>query len=107
MRSSQPCPPSPLANAEDLPIAELIHADRNQQRDVTHLAGPAALEHDAVEINIGVLALDRPIALGFDRCVDLLVEVSLAPSCSLPANPENCYHARQFGVHSGIPISMC
>src|SRR5262249_51854223 len=38
----------PLANAENLPIAALVHADRNQQRDVAHLAGPAALEHDAV-----------------------------------------------------------
>src|SRR5262249_15808142 len=75
------CPPAslvllrPLANAEDLPIAALIHADRNQQRDVAHFASPAALEHDAVEVNIRVLALDRPIAPGFDRCVDLLVQV--------------------------------
>src|SRR6516164_10834761 len=65
----------PLANAEDVPIAALIHADRNQQRDVAHLASPAALEHDAVEVNIRVLALDRPVAPGFDRCVDLLVQV--------------------------------
>src|SRR5215467_76601 len=63
----------PLANAENLPIAALVHADRNQQRDVAHLAGPTALEHDAVEINIGVLALDRTIAPGLDRPVDLLV----------------------------------
>jgi len=63
----------PLANAENLPITALVHADRNQQRDVAHLAGPTALEHDAVEINIGVLALDRTIAPGLDRPVDLLV----------------------------------
>src|SRR5262249_41196822 len=48
----------PLANAENLPVAALIHADRNQQRDVAYLAGPAALEHDAVKINIRALALD-------------------------------------------------
>src|SRR6516165_525280 len=65
----------PLANAKNLPITALVHADRNQQRDVAHLAGPAALEHDAVEINIGVLALDRTIAPRLDRPVDLLVEV--------------------------------
>src|SRR5215467_14041205 len=65
----------PLANAEDLPIAALVHANRNQQRDVAHLAGPAALEYDAVEINIRVLALDRTIAPRLDRPVDLLVEV--------------------------------
>src|SRR5262245_20443317 len=47
----------PLANAENLPITALVHADRHQQRDVAHLAGPAALEHDAVEINIRVVAL--------------------------------------------------
>src|SRR5262245_61913183 len=46
----------PLANAENLPIAALVHADCNQERDVAHLAGPAALEHDAIEINIRVLA---------------------------------------------------
>src|SRR5215831_2109793 len=56
----------PLANAENLPIAALVHADCNQERDVAYLAGPAALEHDAIEINIRVLALDRTIAPGLD-----------------------------------------
>src|SRR5215472_2469738 len=41
-------------STENLPITAIVHADRNQQRDVAHLAGPAALEHDAVEINIRV-----------------------------------------------------
>src|SRR6516225_287433 len=63
----------PFANAENLPIAARVHADRNQQRGVAHLAGPAALEHDAIEINIRVLALDRTISPGLDRPVDLLV----------------------------------
>jgi len=40
----------PLADAENLPITALVHADRNQQRDVAHLSGPTAFEHDAVEI---------------------------------------------------------
>jgi hypothetical protein len=30
----------PLANAENLPITTLVHADRNQQRDVAYLASP-------------------------------------------------------------------
>src|SRR4029077_17324499 len=30
-----------LANAENLPMAALVHADRNQQRDVAHLSGPS------------------------------------------------------------------
>jgi len=66
----------PLANAENLPITALVHADRNQQRDVAHLAGLAALEHDAVEKGIRVVALDRTIAPRLDRPVDL--------SCSGP-----------------------
>ena len=33
----------PLANAENLPITALVHADRNQQRDVAHLGSPAEL----------------------------------------------------------------
>src|SRR6516165_3358459 len=57
----------PLADAENVLVTVLVHADRNQQRDVAHLAGPIAFEHDAVEINIRVLALDRAIAPGLDR----------------------------------------
>jgi hypothetical protein len=40
----------PFADAENLPIAALAHADCNQQRDIAHLAGPTAFEHEAVEI---------------------------------------------------------
>src|SRR5262245_2296695 len=54
-------------------LRNALQPDRNQQRDVAHLAGPTALEHDAVEINIRVLALDRTIAPGLDRPVDPLV----------------------------------
>src|SRR5260221_1558348 len=63
----------PFANAENLPIAALVHADRTKQRAVPHPAGPAALEQEPIEINIRVLALDRTIAPGLDRPVDLLV----------------------------------
>src|SRR5262249_7960094 len=65
----------PFADAENLPIAALVHADCNQERDVAHLAGPTAFEHDAVKINIRVLALDRAIAPGLDRPIDLLIQV--------------------------------
>src|SRR5262245_24499408 len=47
-----------LADAENLPITLAVHANRHQKRYVANLAGPAALEHEAIEINIGVLALD-------------------------------------------------
>src|SRR5262249_35441835 len=78
----------PLANAENLPIAALVHADCNQERDVAYLAGPAALEHDAIEINIRVLALDRTIAPRLDRPVDLLVQVR--PRRGGPPRPPQC-----------------
>ena len=64
-----------FADAENLPITLAVHTDRHQQRHVAHLAGPAALEHDAVEVHIGMLAFDRPIAPRLDRPVDLLVQL--------------------------------
>jgi hypothetical protein len=50
-----------LADAENLPITLAVHADCQQQRDVANFAGTAALEYNAVQVNIRVLALDRPI----------------------------------------------
>jgi hypothetical protein len=35
------------------PSALAVHPDRHQQRYVANLAGPAALEHDAVQVNVG------------------------------------------------------
>jgi len=64
-----------LADAENLPITLAAHPDRYQQRHVANLAGPAALEHDAIQVHVGMLTLDRPIAPGLDGCVDLLVQV--------------------------------
>ena len=66
---------SAFADAENLPITLAVNPDRHQQRHVTHFAGPAALEHDAVEINVRMLAFDRPNAPRLDRPVDLLVQV--------------------------------
>jgi len=39
-----------LADAQNLSIAIAVHPDRNQQRNVAHLAGPAALEHNRDDI---------------------------------------------------------
>jgi len=64
-----------FADAENLAITVVVYTDRHQQRDVAHLAGPAALEHDAVQVHVGMLDLDRPIAPGLDRSVDLLVQL--------------------------------
>src|SRR5262249_36537 len=98
----------PLANAENLPIAALVHADCNQQRDVADLAGPAALEHDAIEINIRVLALDRTIAPGLDCPVDLLVHVRHRPAPH-PHPPHSLRHVpavpppRPKSLQSALP----
>ena len=64
-----------LADAEDLAVTLGIHADRHQQRDVAHLGGPGSLHHDAVEEDVRMLALDRPVPPGLDLGVDHLVEV--------------------------------
>ena len=64
-----------FADAEYLLIVVAVHTDRHQQRHVAHLASPAALEHDAIEVDVGMLAIDRSIAPGLDRAVDLLVQV--------------------------------
>src|SRR5262249_50509511 len=40
----------PLADAENLRVTALVHADRNQQRDIAHLVSPTTFEHNAVEI---------------------------------------------------------
>jgi hypothetical protein len=55
-------------------ISLVVDADRNKQRHVAHLAGRAALKHDAVEIHVGMLALDRAVTPRLDRAVDLLVQ---------------------------------
>ena len=68
-----------LHDPQDLAEALLVHADRHQQRDIAHLTGPAALEHDPVEIDIRVCALDRLVAPDLDLLVDLLVQVRNGP----------------------------
>ena len=62
-----------FADAENLPISLAVHADRNKQRHVAHFADPAALEHDAVDIHVAMLALDRPIAPRLNRS-NLLID---------------------------------
>ena len=97
----------PLANAEDVPIAALIHADRNQQRDVAHLASPAALEHDAVEVNIGVLARDRPIAFqpylaGLGLQLALIVARARVPTRLAALIASRIAQPVRFGLEQGV-----
>ena len=47
-----------LADAQDLAKSLRIDGAGDPQRDVTNFTGPTALHHDAVEVEIRVLALD-------------------------------------------------
>ena len=91
-----------FADAENLPIALAIDPDRHQQRYVAHLARPGALEHDAVEINVGMFALDRPVAPGLDRSVNLLVQIrdrrGRHPSAPQCLNVLSNAKLRAFGI---------
>jgi site-specific DNA recombinase len=66
----------PLADAQNLPEAFGRDPDRHQQRHVADLAGPTALEHDPVEVHVGMRAADRPIPPDLDLPVDLLVQAA-------------------------------
>jgi hypothetical protein len=61
-----------FADAENLPIPIAVDTDRNEERHVADLAGPAALKHDAVEIHVGMLALDRLVTPCLARAVIFL-----------------------------------
>src|SRR5690606_37339683 len=65
----------PFHDAEDLAIALTVDTNRHQQRHIANLARPAALHHDAVQIDVRVLARDRPTAPRVDGRVDPFVEV--------------------------------
>ncbi len=75
MRTSRICPPCTLADAQNLPKSFGIYSAGYQQRDIADLAGPSALHHDTVEIEIRMLAFDAPVPPSLDLGVDLLIEV--------------------------------
>ena len=64
-----------LTDAEDLPEPLGIDRRGHQQRDVANLTSPAALHHDAVEVEIRMLAFDPAIPPRLDLGIDLLVQV--------------------------------
>src|SRR4051812_36437866 len=66
---------SALADAQNLPKTFRIDGTGHQERNIANLAGPSPLHHDAVEIQIRMLAFDAPIPPRLDFGVDLLVEV--------------------------------
>ena len=64
-----------LRAADDLPVAGGVDADGHQHGHVFVGPSPAALEVDAVDEDVGVVALERPPAPGLDRRERLPVEV--------------------------------
>jgi site-specific DNA recombinase len=88
-----PLQPAPLQVAQERPpalgvllgafhhpqhAAEAVpaHPDRHQHRHVLDLADPAALQPDAVQVDVGVLPLDGPLAPLVDLGVNSLVQLA-------------------------------
>ena len=73
---AQECRPALLvllvafADAQNLSKTFGIDGTGHQQRNIANLAGPSPLHHDAVEIQIRMLAFDAPIPPRLDFGVD-------------------------------------
>ena len=65
----------PLGAADDLPVAGGVDADGDQHGHVLVGPSPAALEVDAVDEDVGVAAIERPLPPGLDGREGPLVEV--------------------------------
>ena len=65
----------PLGAANDLPVAGGVDADGDQHGHVLVGPSPAALEIDAVDEDVGVAAVERPLPPGLDGREGPLVEV--------------------------------
>ena len=95
-----------FTNTENLAVAMLIYANGYQYGNVAYFATPGALQDDAVQIDIGMFASDRPIAPFIDLGVDLLVEVAdgagtnLGPPQSFGnvLDPADRYPARYISI---------
>src|SRR5262249_19879520 len=65
-----------LHHPQHLAVAVGVDADRHQYGHVADLAAPGPLQPDAVQEDVGVLALDGPVAPVLDAGVDLLVQLA-------------------------------
>jgi hypothetical protein len=66
----------PLHHPQHLAEAVGTHAHRHQHGHVADLAAPAPLEPDAVQVDVRVLARQRPVPPGLDVPGDLLVQLA-------------------------------
>ena len=80
----------PLDDAENLSEPLAIDANGHQDRDIADFPAPRALEHDAIEVNIGEFILDGMVAPSFDLLVDLLVKVADRAGAYLRPPPRCC-----------------
>lgn len=75
--------PLTLRHAEDTSEPVRVHADRGQNRDVLERAAPAALEHEAIEVDLAVRPFDR---LGAPA-IDLPIPVGLSLETRARSHP--------------------
>src|SRR5262249_3343219 len=61
-------------HAQDLAVAVAVDADGHQDGHVADLPAPRPLQPNAIQKDVGMLALDRPVAPFGDAAVDLLVQ---------------------------------
>ncbi|GGI31287.1 hypothetical protein GCM10010987_63670 [Bradyrhizobium guangdongense] len=73
--TSRTCLRGTFTDAEDPPESLGIDGRGHQQRHVANFTGPAALHHNAIEIEIRMLVLDPAIPPCLDLGIDLLVQV--------------------------------
>jgi len=61
---------------DDLPVPFLVDRHRHQDRDVLVFAAPVALQVDSIQVDVGILALQWPLAPFLDVDVHLLVQLA-------------------------------
>ena len=65
-----------FGHTENAAIALLVDTHDHQHRNVLDPTRPAALQYDAVQVNVRILVLVRPVAPALDMLIDLLVQLA-------------------------------
>lgn len=66
-------------NAQNPAITVLTYADRHQNRGILYFTTRAALQDHPIQIDIGMITLDRPVTPRLVLFVDPLVELGNGP----------------------------